>query len=48
MVIAPDVAEAVADATVAALFALKQRFGREIAIETDPSLDRVRFEITSV
>ena len=48
MVIAPDVAEAVADATVAALFALKQRFGHEIVIEIDPTLDRERFQIVSV
>ena len=41
-------AEAVADATVAALFALKQRFGHEIVIETDPTLDRERFQIVPV
>jgi hypothetical protein len=48
MVIAPDVAEAVADATVAGLCVLERRFGREILVETDPTLDRERFQIVSV
>ena len=44
----PDVAAVLAGGAATALRALEERFGREIAIETDPSLDRVRFEITSV
>ena len=41
----PDVAAALAGGATAALSALEQRFGREIAIEVDPSLDRDRFQI---
>jgi len=41
-------AEAVANAAVAALSALQRRFGREIVIEIDPTLDRERFQIVSV
>jgi Rne/Rng family ribonuclease len=44
----PDVAAALAGGAVAALRAIEERFGRAIAIETDPSLDPDRFQITSV
>jgi ribonuclease G len=44
----PDVAAALASGAAAALRALEERFGREIAIEANPGLDRVRFEIASV
>jgi len=41
----PDVAAALAEGAAAPLRALESRFGREIAVEADPSLDRVRFQI---
>ena len=41
----PDVAAALAGGAAAGLRALEERFGREITIEADPSLDRVRFQI---
>jgi ribonuclease G len=44
----PDVAAALAGDATAALRALEQRFGDEIAIAADPSLDRVRFQIAPV
>jgi hypothetical protein len=37
-----------AGGATAALRALEERFGRQIAIETDPGLDRGRFQITPV
>jgi ribonuclease G len=43
----PDVAAALAGAAMPALRGLEQRFGREIAIEADPRLDRDRFQIVS-
>jgi len=44
----PDVAAALAGVAAAALRAIEERFGRAIAIETDPSLGPDRFQITSV
>ena len=44
----PDVAAALAGVAAAALRALEEQFGRAIAIETDPSLHRDRFQITPV
>jgi hypothetical protein len=44
----PDVAAALAGGAAAALRAIEERFGRAIVIETDPSLGRDRFQITSV
>jgi ribonuclease G len=44
----PDVAAALAGVAAAALRAIEERFGRAIAIETDPSLDHDRFQITPV
>jgi ribonuclease G len=44
----PDVAAALAGGAAAALRALEQRFGRAVAIEADPRLDRVRFQIAPV
>jgi ribonuclease G len=44
----PDVAAALAGGVKAALRGLEQRFGREIVIEADPGLDRVRFQIAPV
>ncbi|MBV8131769.1 MAG: ribonuclease E/G [Alphaproteobacteria bacterium] len=41
----PVVAAALAGDATAALRALEQRFGRQIVVETDPSLDRVHFKI---
>ena len=41
----PDVAAALEDGATAALRALEERFGRSIAIEADPGLDRARFQI---
>jgi hypothetical protein len=41
-------APALAGVASNALHALEDRFGREIAIEADPSLDRVRFQIAPV
>ena len=48
MVIAPAIAEALAGATVPALCALKQRFGREVTIQGDTTFDRFRFQIVPV
>jgi ribonuclease G len=44
----PDVAAALAGGAASALRAIEERFGRAIAIETDPSLGPDRFQITSV
>jgi ribonuclease G len=44
----PDVAAALAGVAAASLRAIEERFGRAIAIETDPSLGPDRFQITSV
>jgi len=44
----PDVVAALAGGAGAALRALEQRFGRPIAIEADPGLDRDRFQIVPV
>ena len=44
----PGVAAALAGVAAAALRAIEERFGRTIAIETDPSLDHDRFQITPV
>jgi Ribonuclease G/E len=41
----PDVAAALAGGAAVALRALEQRFGRLIAVEANPSLDRFRFQI---
>jgi Ribonuclease G/E len=46
LTIAPDVAAAFSSGAAAALRALEDRFGRKIAIGTDPSTDRERFQIT--
>jgi Ribonuclease G/E len=43
----PDVAAALAGGAAAALHALEERFGREIATEADPGLDRDRFQIAA-
>jgi ribonuclease G len=43
----PDVAAALGGAATAALRALDERFGRTIVIETDPGLDRDRFQIAA-
>jgi ribonuclease G len=43
----PDVAAALAGVAAASLRAIEERFGRAIAIETDPSLGPDRFQITS-
>ena len=43
----PDVAAALAGGAAAALRALEERFGREIATEADPNLDRLRFQIAA-
>ncbi|HKM72858.1 MAG TPA: ribonuclease E/G [Stellaceae bacterium] len=45
LTIAPGVAAALAGGAATALHALEQRFGREIAIEVDPNLDRDRFQV---
>jgi ribonuclease G len=44
----PDVAAALAGVAASSLRAIEERFGRAIAIETDPSLGPDRFQITSV
>ena len=44
----PDVVAALAGGAGAALRALERRFGRPIAIEADPGLDRDRFQIVPV
>jgi Rne/Rng family ribonuclease len=44
----PEVAAVLAGGATTALRALEERFGRQIALETDPSLDRGRFQITPV
>ena len=44
----PDVAAVLAGGAAAALRALEERFGREIAIEADPGLDRIRFQIAGM
>jgi len=43
----PDVAAALANGAAAALRVLEQRFGRAIAIETHPGLDRLQFQIAA-
>jgi len=48
LTVSPEVAAALAGGATAALRALEERFGREIDIEADPSLDRGRFQITPV
>ena len=48
LIVNPDVAAALAGGAAAALRAVEERFGRAIAIETDPSLDRDRFQITPI
>jgi len=48
LTIAPIVAAALAGGAATALHVLEQRFGREIAIEADPNLDRDRFQIAPV
>ena len=48
LTVSPDVAAALAEGVAAALRGLEQRFGREIAIEADPGLDRIRFQIASI
>jgi ribonuclease G len=48
LTVTPDVAETLAGAALSALRAVEQRFGREVAIETDPHLDRARFQIAPV
>ena len=44
----PDVAAALAGGAARALRALEQRFGRQIAVEVDPSLDRFHFQIAGM
>jgi ribonuclease G len=41
----PDVAAVLAGRAATALRALEERFGRDIAIDAEPGLDRVRFQI---
>jgi Rne/Rng family ribonuclease len=48
LIVNPDVALAFAGGATAALRALEERFGRLIAIETNPCLDRDRFQIKPV
>jgi ribonuclease G len=48
LTVSPEVAAALAGGATAALRALEERFGREIAIEADPSLDRGCFQIAPV
>ncbi len=48
LIVAPDVAAALGGGAANALRVLEQRFGRRIAIETDPGLDRDRFQIAPV
>jgi hypothetical protein len=48
LTIGPEVAAALAGDATAALRELEERFGRQITIETDLSLDRGRFQITPV
>jgi len=48
LTVSPDVVAALAGGAGAALRALEQRFGRPIAIEADPGLDRDRFQIVPV
>jgi ribonuclease G len=45
LIVAPDVAAALGGSGANAVRMLEQRFGRRIAIETDPGLDRARFQI---
>ena len=45
LTIAPVVAAALAGGAATALHALEQRFGRTVAIATDPGLDRDRFQV---
>jgi Ribonuclease G/E len=45
LIVAPDVAAALGSGGASAVRMLEERFGREIAIETDSSLDRDRFQI---
>jgi Rne/Rng family ribonuclease len=45
LTVSPDVAAALADGATAALRRLEERFGRAVAIEADPGLDRARFQI---
>jgi Rne/Rng family ribonuclease len=46
LIVAPDVAAALGGGVASAFGVLEERFGRRIAIETDPGLDRDRFQIT--
>lgn len=48
LIVNPDVASALAEATKTALHALEHRFGRAITIDVDPGLDRDRFQVTPV
>jgi Ribonuclease G/E len=48
LTIAPDVAAALAGSAAPALQALERRFGRTVAIASDPGLDRDRFQIAPV
>src|SRR6516164_1890669 len=48
LTVSPEVAAALAGGATAALRVLEERFGREIAIEADPSLDRGCFQIAPV
>ncbi len=48
LTVAPDVAIALAGGAAEALRSLEDRFGRQIAIEQDPSADRECFQITPV
>ena len=48
LTVSPEVAAALAGGATAALRTLEERFGREIPIEVDPSLDRGRFQIAPV
>ena len=45
LIVAPDVAVALGGCAANALRVLEERFGRRIAIETGPGLDRDRFQI---
>jgi ribonuclease G len=48
LTVTPDVAAALAGVAAAGLRAIEERFGRPIAIKTDPSLGRDQFQITPV
>jgi ribonuclease G len=48
LIVAPDIAAALGGSAANALRLLEERFGRRIAIESDPDLDRDRFQIVPI